>query len=328
MKKLRIAVAGLGRAFSLMALALRRDTRVELVAGADTLPAARERFGREFGCKSFADVAEMCREDFDVLYVASPHPLHAAHAQIALAAGKHALVEKPMALALEDCQAMVDAAKAAGRVLMIGHSHSYDRPVAKTVELIREHGGVRMITALNYTDFMTRRKREAPDNALTNQAPHQVDVVRLLAGSRVRAVRAHADAGSGSYSCLLSFESGATATLVYSGHGHFRSNEWMMDSSELGTPGVAHEHFGVYIVSCEDADLRPLPTGVMVYGDGAPRLEPLPPPQILRQEVIDELYAAVMEGKGPLHDGNWGLETMKVCLAMQRSAREAKEVAL
>jgi phthalate 4,5-cis-dihydrodiol dehydrogenase len=327
MKKLRIAVAGLGRAFSLMSPAFRQDPRVALVAGADSLPAARERFRREFGCKSFADVEELCRQEFDVLYVASPHPLHAAHAQLAFAAGKHALVEKPMALALQDCQAMVDAAKAAGRVLIVGPSHSFDLPIVHTRKITAQYGKVRMITALNFTDFMSRRRREAPDNALTNQAPHQVDIVRLLAASRVTSVRTQADDRAGSYSCLLAFENGAGATLAYSGYGRFPSNDWMDGISELGKAGIAHEHFGLFIVSCENADLRPLPTGVMVYGDGEPRLEPLPPPRIPRVEVIDELYAAIIEGKRPLHDGEWGMETMKVCLAMQRSAREGKEIA-
>jgi phthalate 4,5-cis-dihydrodiol dehydrogenase len=47
-----------------------------------------------------------------------------------------------------------------------------------------------------------------------------------------------------------------------------------------------------------------------------------------RAGVIDELYAAVIEGKPPLHDGVWGSATVEVCLAMLRSAREAKEIAL
>ena len=44
------------------------------------------------------------------------------------------------------------------------------------------------------------------------------------------------------------------------------------------THPVAHQHFGVFIVSCEKADLRPLPNGVMIYADDEKRLEPLPAP--------------------------------------------------
>jgi phthalate 4,5-cis-dihydrodiol dehydrogenase len=49
---------------------------------------------------------------------------------------------------------------------------------------------------------------------------------------------------------------------------------------------------------------------------------------VQRAAVIDELYAAVVDGKAPLHDGEWGTATMGVCLAILRSSREGKEVAL
>src|SRR5213078_1193640 len=49
----------------------------------------------------------------------------------------------------------------------------------------------------------------------------------------------------------------------------------------------------------DKADLRPLPSGVMIYGDAEQRLDPLPPPEVPRAEVIDELYGAIVEGRAP-----------------------------
>jgi phthalate 4,5-cis-dihydrodiol dehydrogenase len=66
----------------------------------------------------------------------------------------------------------------------------------------------------------------------------------------------------------------------------------------------------------------------MVYGDVDQHLDPLPAPQVPRAEVIDELYAAVVDGRPPLHSGAWSLATMEVCLAMLRSAREQREIVL
>jgi phthalate 4,5-cis-dihydrodiol dehydrogenase len=94
-----------------------------------------------------------------------------------------------------------------------------------------------------------------------------------------------------------------------------------------GAP-AAHQHFGLVLVSCDHADLRPLPDGVVIYGDDDTRLEALPPPPVPRQEVIDELHAAVVHGAPPLHDGRWGMATLEVCLAILASAREGREVAL
>jgi len=91
---------------------------------------------------------------------------------------------------------------------------------------------------------------------------------------------------------------------------------------------LAYQHFGVIIVSCSRADLRPLPNGVMIYQDGAARLDPLPAPQVPRAEVIDELYAALVDGQPPLHDGAWAMATLEACLAILQSAREGREIAL
>ena len=59
----------------------------------------------------------------------------------------------------------------------------------------------------------------------------------------------------------------------------------------------AHQHFGTLLVSCERADLRALPNGVMIYQNGTARLDALPPPAVPRAEVIDELYGAVVQGR-------------------------------
>ena len=368
MKKLRIGVAGLGRAFSLTAPAL-RDPRVELAAAADPRPEARRKFEADFGGKAYAGVEELCADPaIEAVYVATPHELHAPHACLALSRGKHVLVEKPMALTLEECRAMIEAARTAGRKLIVGHSHSFDLPVSKTKQLMKSYGAVRMITALCFTDFVYRPRRpEELSTAVQNQAAHQVDIVRLLAGARVRSVRAftgdwdRARPAQGAYSCLLGFDNGASASLTYSGYARFDSDEFMGWFGELGhrkDPAqslaprvfaneaaskqarnyggadfragerVAHEHFGVLIVSCEKADLRPLPTGVMIYADGERRLDPLPPPSVPRVEVIDELYAAVVEGRPPLHDGEWGMATQQVCLAILESSRQGKEILL
>jgi phthalate 4,5-cis-dihydrodiol dehydrogenase len=378
-RKLRIGIVGLGRAFSIM-LPTFRDARVQLVAAADPRAEARRRFAKDFGGKTYDTVDELCADpDTEIVYVATPHQLHARHAILAARNGKHALVEKPMALTLNDCASMIAAARQAGVHLIVGHSHSFDAPILRTRELIAngEYGAVRMIHALNYTDFLYRPRR--PDEldtaqgggAVFNQAAHQVDIVRLLGGGQVKSVRAAtgawdaARATEGAYSALLTFEDGAFASLTYGGYGNFDSDEfsgWIGEIGQAKEPyarkaqsfrnsdeeiafknarnygganwqepaaqALAHQHFGTIIVSCDRADLRPTPDGVMIYQNGAARLDPLPPPQIPRAEVIDELYAAVVDGKPPLHDGAWAMATLDVCLAMLQSAREGRDIAL
>ena len=380
-RTLRLGVAGLGRAFSVMLPTFQRDVRVRLIAAADPRPEARAQFERDFDGKAYAGVEDLCADaDIDVVYVATPHQHHAAHAKLAAAQGKHLLIEKPIALTLADAQAITQAAHAAGVSVVVGHSHSFDAPILRTRALIKSgaYGAVRMISALNYTDFLYRPRRpEELDTAqgggaLFNQAPHQVDIVRLLGGGRVTSLRAQAGAWDrarpteGAYSALMTFESGAFASLTYSGYGHFDSDEFQGWIGEMGqakpaqvrpqrprfadateeaaykasrnyggsnwTPPapqeLAHQHFGTLIVSCERADLRPLPNGVVIYDDNGTRLDALPLPAVPRAEVIDELYGAVVDGRPPLHDGAWATATLEVCLAMLTSARDGKEIAL
>jgi phthalate 4,5-cis-dihydrodiol dehydrogenase len=378
-KKLRIGVAGLGRAFTVM-LPTFRDPRVQLVAAADPRPEARARFAQDFSARTYESVEELCADPaVEIVYVATPHQHHARHVILAARHGKHVLVEKPMALTLEDCAAMIAAAQTAGVHLIVGHSHSFDAPILRTRELIAsgDYGGVRMIHALNYTDFLYRpRRAEELDTAqgggaVFNQAAHQVDIVRLLGGERVKSIRAATGAWDasrpteGAYSALLTFEGGAFASLAYNGYGRFDSDEFSGWIGEMGqakqpyarkpqrfasaaeeaafknarnyggaewqepvTQTLAHQHFGMIIVSCERADLRPMPDGVMIYQGGTARLDPLRAPTIPRAEVVDELYAVIVQGKAPLHDGAWAMATLEVCLAMLQSAREGRDVAL
>jgi hypothetical protein len=91
---------------------------------------------------------------------------------------------------------------------------------------------------------------------------------------------------------------------------------------------LSHQHFGLVVVSCERADLRPLPNGVMIYADSEAKLDPLPPPRIPRVEVIDELCAAVIGRQAAAARWALGMATLEVCLAMLESARENRDIAL
>jgi phthalate 4,5-cis-dihydrodiol dehydrogenase len=244
----RLGVVGLGRAFVLTLPAFRADPRIRLAAACDPRPAARAAFEREFGGRTYEAVEDLCSDPaVEAVYIASPHELHCAHVLAAAAAGKHVLVEKPLAVSLEDGARMVATCAAAGVHLLVGPSHSFDAPVQLARGLIDSGvlGRVRMIHAFNYTDFLYRPRRpEELDTGrgggvIFSQGVHQIDIVRLLAGGRARQVFAMTGAWDperpteGAYSALLSFDE-AFACLTYSGYAHFDSDEWMDWRGELG----------------------------------------------------------------------------------------------
>ncbi len=382
---LRLGVAGLGRAFTLMIPTWRDDRRIRLVAATDPRESARRQFETDFDGRAHPSLEALCADpEVECIYVATPHQMHADHVRLAARHGKHVLVEKPMAIQLEDCLAMVQACEDAGVTLLVGHSHSYDAPVLQAQRLIASgrFGAVRMIQAQYHTDFLYRPRRpEELDTALGggvvhNQAAHQMDIVRLLGGGELRTVRAMTGAWDaarpteGAYAALLQFANGAFASLLYSGFAHFDSDEWHGWVSEmgrhkspdhygkarrnLGTPETTaaeaalkaesnfggsryrapeggapfHQHFGHTIVSCDRADLRLTPEGVMVYADQDRWLHDVAVPPVTRQEVVDELWQVLREGAAPRHDGRWGMATTEACLALLESARLQTDIAL
>ena len=380
---LRLAVAGLGRAFTLMLPTFLADPRVRLVGACDPRPAARAQFTADFGGPATDALDELLdRVDCEAVYVATPHQFHAAHTLQAAARGKHVLLEKPMALDLAECDAMIAACTAAGVRLVVGHCHSFDTPYLAARARIASGalGAVRMIQALNYTDFLYRPRRpEELDTAagggvVFSQAAHQLDILRLLAGSPVTRVRAATGAWDparpteGAYTALLWFANGAFASATYNGYAHFDSDAWCGNIGEMGQdkgaaahgaarrrlrglvtpadearakndttyggPGYRrptaapawHQHFGPLLVSCERADLRPLPDRLEIHGDDSIETVPLARPAVPRAEVIDELWDAVRAGTAPLHDGPWARATLACCLALLESARAGHDV--
>jgi phthalate 4,5-cis-dihydrodiol dehydrogenase len=382
---LQIGVVGLGMAGASMVPAIASHPKFRLVGAADRNADLRARFAEDHKCEAHNDAVELFRrEDIDAVYIATPHQFHCEHAVQAMSAGKHVVVEKPMALNIDDCSAMIDAERRNNRTLIIGHTHGFDPAVIAMRKMIArgEFGRLSMIAMWNYTDFLYRPRRpEELDTAkgggvLFNQVPHQVDVARALAGGPLRAVRAMTGIldpqrpTEGSCMAFLDFADGIAASLIYSGYDYFDSDEmhaWIGEGGQekkanhgsarrslkafstqdaesqaraerygygsgifAGAGGSRRHqpHFGVLIASCEKADLRPSTDGIAIYTESGMReiaIEPsLSRPG--RSEVLDELYAAVVHGVRPVHDGAFGKGTVEACLAIKESARTRTEI--
>jgi len=355
------------------------DDRIRLVGATDPIQASRARFESDFGEPTYESIEGLCAAPgIDAIYIATPHQFHADHVCLAAAYGKHVLVEKPMAITVQECTRMIDAANSAGIKLLIGPSHSFNAPIQRLRQMIESgiFGSVRMITAMDFTDFLYRPRRpeeldtKAGGGVVHSQAAHQIDIVRLLGGGMVSSVRAHTGAWDparpteGAYSALLGFAGGAFCSATYSGYGHYDSDMLMGNIGESGqikdpadygaarrrlfddgsdlneaalkaqgnyggihyTPstglkvGLAHQHFGHIVVSCDKADLRPMPSGIDVFADEKHSFEMLTPPVIPRKEVIDELCSAVVDGQAPVHSGEWARATTEVCIGILESA--------
>jgi len=248
-KPVGLAIAGLGMAGAVMVRAAAAHPGVTIVAAAETHAAPREAFARDFNVRVYDDIGAMCADPaVEVVYIATPHQFHAPHAILAAQHGKHIILEKPMALTLADCDAIIAAVKKAGVYLIVGHTHAFDPAVREMRRIVAsgELGPLGMIAGWNYTNFLYRPRRpEELDTArgggvMFNQVPHQIDMIRTIGGGLLRSVRAQATRldpsrpTEGSATAFLEFENGAAASLVYAGYDYFDSDELHFWINERG----------------------------------------------------------------------------------------------
>jgi len=124
----------------------------------------------------------------DAFVIATPAASHYALARQTLLAGKHALVEKPLALTSREAADLVALAAQAGRVLMVGHTFEYSPPVQKLKELVSS-GTLGQIFYL-YGSRLNLGQVRQDVNALWNLAPHDISIVLSLLGQMPTQVNA------------------------------------------------------------------------------------------------------------------------------------------
>jgi phthalate 4,5-cis-dihydrodiol dehydrogenase len=176
---IRIGLVGLGTAGRSLPQAVAKTTGFSFIAGADLRQEAREQYRAEFGIQTFDSVAAMCElKDIDAVYVATPNPFHAEHAIAALEHGKHVMVEKPMALTLEDCDRMIATAEKNHVKLMVAHTRSLNPPIRKMREIISSGrlGCVTQVHTLRYSPWLLRPRE--PGEITTDWAAAYVTAKR------------------------------------------------------------------------------------------------------------------------------------------------------
>jgi predicted dehydrogenase len=251
--RIRLGIAGVGIAALQVSPHLKTlADMIELTALADIRRDNMEHYCAEHGARvaMFESVAEMCSSPLvDAVWVATPNLLHAEHAIAAAAAGKHVICEKPMAVTIEQCNAIVEAVERSGVKYVQGHSKAYEVAIREAGKIIRsgELGRLIHLHTWNFNDWLIRAlmpnevDTEQGAGVVFRQGPHQIDIVRYLGGGRVRSVRAvtgrHAPnfpRCEGNFTALLEFESGAAATLVFDGYGYFDIAELTWGVGESG----------------------------------------------------------------------------------------------
>ena len=338
---MRVGVVGsgfMGRTWSEVAANHAAGTRLTAVAGGRRAAALAADYGVPLEASPETLIA---RTDVDLVVLASPPAVHRDQAIAAASAGKHVLVEKPMAQDEAECVAMVEACRAAGVRLSVVSQHRFRDTPAAAHRLIADGaiGDVRMIrltgAELGWWDLKARgdewKLDPAQQTAWASWSAHGCDLIRWLSGSEP--VRAYAritnfsgqppDVGQ---SAMAQYElrSGAIVQVLM--------------TYEMPRPGFASTW--EFVIVGSTGILRLDPYGQLLLGrnDGweivaeMPGFDPLDANDPIRLRAyarqLEDLVAAVRDGHEPLVSGDEGRRTTAMLTAAEESAQMDAVVSL
>jgi predicted dehydrogenase len=190
--KLNIAIIGCGRIAQRHAEHISRLASMKAVC--DTNEQRLKELSSKYNCKAYASVDDLLKneKDLDLISVCSPNGLHAEHSIAALNAGINVLCEKPMAISVKDCTAMIAAAEKAGKQLIVVKQNRFNAPVAELKKVIDE-GRLGKIINVQLNCFWNRNdqyynssewkgRKKLDGGTLFTQFSHFIDLLYWMVG--------------------------------------------------------------------------------------------------------------------------------------------------
>lgn len=317
-----------------------------LAAVVDVDEAAARAVAAKHECRAYGDVETMLAEsdDVEIVNIATPHPSHPAIALAALQAGKHVIVEKPMAITAREAERMVAAARAAGRKLGVNYQARTTLRNRTIRALVREElgelyrmtsvsGGVR--TQAYYDSAAWRGTWTGEGGGvLMNQAPHDLDLLFWFCGMprQVRAwttTQLHAIEVEDMADALLLYENGAVAHLHQNTIDLPTCDRWEF----FGRRGA---------VVSDQAGLRrsrlaqPLDEFIRTCPEMWGRLEASWEPVALPEQagprghaaIAADMIAAIEQDRPPIAPGEEGVASVELANAMILASKRGKTVDL
>jgi predicted dehydrogenase len=331
----RVGVVGVGYWGSKHVRVLRSTTGVASVVGID------ERFSGSGGASPGLDfdlvgygAIEEALPHVDALVIATPPSSHARLGLQTISAGKHVLIEKPLATTSAEASRLVAAAEAAGVVLMPGHTLEHNAAVHKLRDLVRAGG----LGDLYYLDFARLNLGlYQPDvGVILDLAPHDISIANFVLGSRPTTVTAW-----GSRHVHHEYEDVAHLLLDYDEIGvrAYIHISWLSPQKVRRVTAVGSRKMALYDDLAGDERIRvydkaavppeesdgPLSRVAYHLGDVVSPLVPSSEPlSVQDQHFID----CVVQRTRPATDGASGLTVVQVLECAQMSLDQQRTVAL
>ena len=339
MSRFRVALVGCGRISGNHFDAIAKVDELELCAVCDIVEERARAAGEKLGVPFFTSYAEMLeRSGADMVVVATPSGLHAKQGAMAARAGKHVVVEKPMAISLASADTLVDACDKGGVQLFVVKQNRLNAPVQLVKRAIEKgrfgkiflaNTTVRWARPQEYYDQATwRGTREMDGGAFMNQASHYVDLIQWLGGPIESVIAKKAtlarkiemeDTGV----AVLKFASGALGTIEVTMLTYPKNMEGSFTIlGEKGTVKIG----GTAVNKVEHWEFaKPDPDDALVAAASSN------PPNVYGygHEGYYRNVTAVLRGEAKAEtDGRAGRKSLELILAIYRSSESGCEVRL
>ena len=337
--KLSLGIIGFGRIGAEHAAWINESRGVRAVAAADPTPARRAAAAAR-GMRTCDDIASLlCDPAIDAVLIATPTAMHFEQASAALAAGKHVMVEKPMALDYQQSAQLIEQAAKTSRVISVFHNRRWDpdylavRAIAaagtlgKLINVESRIGQFASCVGPAAKEYRPAWRTEAAfgGGALYDWGSHLTDQLwRLLWPARPLRLFAQLRSTVWSRDCddfarlLIDFDNGATGLIEANTTTANALPRWQLDGSAGTISGPLNSGWDMSLWS----QLRFTPAP----GNSAPRHLPRAEPGFSETQIWEH-FAAAVGGKGPpAVSARSVLPTMQLMDAARRSSREGVAV--
>ena len=335
---LRIAVAGCGYWGSKHVRVLHAADDVDELVLVDTREDRLLSLSRSYKISRCYTALEPALEHVDAVVVGTPPSTHVLLALAAIRAGKHVLVEKPLALSSAEARTLVAAAAAANVVLMVGHTFEYNPAVRKLAELVRTEE----LGQLYYLDSarLNLGLYQNDVNVILDLAPHDISIINYVLGRTPVAVQAwasrHAHRRLEDVAYLRLYYDDGLEGCGLSANIHV---SWLDPCKVRKITAVGSKKMAVYDDLAAEERIRILDKGVSLpegddltqppmsyrYGDiVVPFVSPEEPLAVQDRHFIE----CIVKGTQPLTDGEDGLSVVEALEAAELSRRLGRPVLL
>jgi len=355
MEALRTAIVGCGKVGHLHAKALSRLSESMFVAVCDTDLQRAQQFAAEYEVKAYQDVEEMIASSrVESLTVCTPHPLHAEPAVKAANAGVHVLIEKPLASSLQDCDAILNAAKRSGVKIGTTCQRRFYTPCQRIKRAIEAGklgrpilGSVAMYgwrdQAYYKSDGWRGSWKAEGGGVLVNQAPHQLDLLQWYMGP-IDELFGYWDNLNHPYIevedtaiAVLRFKNGALGNIVVSNSQNpALYGRVYVHGSNGASVGVQTDGGAMFIAGMSSITDPPINDLWTVPGEqellkkwqkeDSDFFLSINPMEYYHQLQISEFLKAVIKSHDPLITGEEGRKTVEIFTALYRSQQDRKPV--